>query len=366
MDYRQALLATPPWRHPQPQPVPAQAPAHPPAQGPEPMAVDLGSAFHPSTDQLRALLRQLGVSEQQLLQGDVHPQMLLTLIAQHIIPQLQAQAQASYTRLTNSLVHDNLVSQQLAAQQAATATASALRGTVAREVEQVREGAGAQLPADAPPPRVTRAELLGLPVQAVATTQPPPMPFGPTYVQKDGSSFRMTIRGPPPFSEACIQKRRDPEVFLADYHLAMVGCGKDPVHWFPLYLEGSLRQPWWEKWSGEFKEGKVDGICRSPTWDEIKAAFRKQVGSHLLDRAREARAKLWGPNRIRMVTDLLVYCSQFRLCIIDIGHGAVSQEVLHPGPHPAPCAADGCSPKWGELEDMGGSRGGCQAGSALS
>jgi hypothetical protein len=67
----------------------------------------------------------------------------------------------------------------------------------------------------------------------------------------------------------------------------------------------TLRAPWWDK----FREAHLASQDnREPTWEDVKKGFLQAVGVDLVDKEREARTKLLGPNRLHMRGTLANYC----------------------------------------------------------
>jgi hypothetical protein len=60
----------------------------------------------------------------------------------------------------------------------------------------------------------------------------------------------------------------------------------------------------------------------------VKEAFLRITGSHLQSKAREARYKLLGNNRIRMCSNLQDYCMKFRLATVEVGTAAFGPDTL--------------------------------------
>jgi hypothetical protein len=137
-------------------------------------------------------------------------------------------------------------------------------------------------------------------------------------VNHDRDAVKLTIRVPDKFTDECIRKQRDAEVFLDDYHKAMLAAKKDPVYWLSNYLDGSLRKPWYDNFMKQHKQKHG----RDPAWEEVREDFLRVVGTHLKDKRRDALDKLIAQNRIRMQHGKLEeYCVAFRSAVIDIGSG---------------------------------------------
>jgi hypothetical protein len=136
------------------------------------------------------------------------------------------------------------------------------------------------------------------------------------------AGFKTNVRAPEAFGDDCIRRRRDPEVFLADYELAMSGCRNDPLRFFQLYLSGALRDTWWQAWKGSFLKLQM----REPTWEEAKAEFLRVAGVHHVDKQREARQRL---RNMRMGSDTLQsYAAYFRLALMESGPDAFGKAAL--------------------------------------